>query len=57
MPCNTKDKVDPAQVIKTYRGNKGTAPLVIIFGTRGMCGQLHAPATLILGKKNPVFIE
>jgi len=51
-PINTKAKVVPVYDVQAQRGRRDIVPFIQSLGTRWMSGELHAPATLALGK-NP----
>lgn len=46
-----KQTVMPVHAIKVRRGKMSIAPLILSLRTRCMCGQFHALAALLRGKK------
>jgi hypothetical protein len=50
-------KVDPLHAIKIYRGNKGTAPLILKLGTRWSQVVSFMPLLLYPSERTPALNE
>jgi hypothetical protein len=48
--------INQASYHEDVRGSEGTAPSFLPSALDGVCGQLHAPAALLVGKEPPVPI-